>query len=226
MPTGPASGLDVLDIDVKNPAANGFDTFEDLKHVLPPTPMVHTASGGLHAYFADPANRELRCSVGLLGPGLDIRATGGYVILPSEGSGYSWDPVWNFETVHPADAPDWLWPATPARPAISKPLQPVAGLSPYGEAAINSACEAIARAGAGQQEPTLNAECFSIGTLAGAGGVPVHIALRALLRAAAAMPDYDPTWPWRPQEVDLKVRRAFAAGMAQPREGRARRVLG
>ena len=35
----------------------------------------------------------------LLGPGLDVRGDGGYVILPSSGSGYTWDPLLNFDTV-------------------------------------------------------------------------------------------------------------------------------
>jgi hypothetical protein len=53
-----------------------------------------------------------------------------------------------------------------------------------------------------------------------AGLVPVDIALRALLRAANAMPDHDAGWPWRPEEIDLKVRRAFHAGQQHPREVR------
>jgi hypothetical protein len=186
--------------------------------------MAHTASGGVHVYFAAP-ERELRCSAGLLGPGLDVRATGGYVITPSPGSGYEWDPILNFDTIAPVEAPSWLWPAKPSRPTTvsPKPLQPVVGLSPYGEAAIELACRAITRAPRGEQERTLNAECFSIGALVGAGAVPSDIALRALLRAANAMPDHDPQWPWRPEEIDLKVRRAFNAGISHPRE--ARRVV-
>src|ERR1051326_5244730 len=59
MPTGRVSGRWVLDIDVKRPEANGWDTLEDLGHsTLPETPMVHTASGGLHACF-DAGEREL-----------------------------------------------------------------------------------------------------------------------------------------------------------------------
>jgi putative DNA primase/helicase len=65
-PTGAAIGAVVLDIDVKDDLANGWDTLEDLGHALPDTPTAHTASGGLHAYFAKP-ERELRCSAGLIG---------------------------------------------------------------------------------------------------------------------------------------------------------------
>ena len=31
------------------------------------------------------------------------------------------------------------------------------------------------------------------------------------------MPAYDPAWPWRPEELDFKVRRSFRDGLAHPR---------
>ena len=205
----------MLDIDVKDDRANGWDSLEDLGHsILPDSPVAHTSSGGVHWYFAHP-ERPLKCSTGLLGPGLDVRSDGGYVILPSPGSGYEWDPIANFDTVSLAPAPDWLWPPKTSRDILPKaPLRPVQGLSPYGTATIEAACRAIVSAPVGEQERVLNAESFSVGTAAGAGLVPADIALRALLRAAALMPDHDPSRPWRPEEIDLKVRRAFAAGQA------------
>ena len=222
IPTGKPIGAVVLDIDCKSDRANGYDTLEDLGHaVLSDTPMSHTVSGGLHVYFAYP-ECELKCSAGLIGPGLDVRSDGGYAIAPSPGSGYTWDPIWNFRTVALAPAPDWLWPAVPSRPPLpaGEKIKPVIGLDRYGEAAISKACQAIAEAGPGQQEKTLNAESFSIGTLAGAGAVPADIAVRALLRAAHTMPDYDARFPWRPEEIENKVRRAFEHGLSRPREAR------
>jgi hypothetical protein len=217
VPTGEASGIVVLDIDVKDPRAHGFDTLEDLGIILPETPMTHTASDGLHCLFANP-ERELKCSAGLIGPGLDVRANGGYIIIPSPGSGYTWDPIYNLDTVALLPAPDWLWPHRPSRPPGKMPtFKKGDGLTPYGRAALEGACEAIARAGSGQQERALNAECFSIGTLVAGGGLPEGLALRTLLKAAAAMPDRDPAWRWRTEEIDLKVRRAFSAGQTHPR---------
>src|SRR5690242_20941646 len=50
--TGQASGLAILDIDVKVPQANGFDSLADLGYsILTDTPMAHTESGGVHVYF-------------------------------------------------------------------------------------------------------------------------------------------------------------------------------
>jgi Bifunctional DNA primase/polymerase, N-terminal len=55
MPTGEISGLVILDVDVKRPEANGFDSLEDLGHsILTETPIAHTKSGGLHIYFRCP----------------------------------------------------------------------------------------------------------------------------------------------------------------------------
>src|SRR5262249_27288885 len=135
-----------------------------------------------------------------------------------------WDPIWNFQTVEPIEPSAWFWPAKISRPIRSEPICPINGLDRYGEAAIEGACNTIVRASCGEQERTLNAEAFSIGTLAGAGAIPADLALRTLLRAAIQMPDHDPAWPWRPEEIDLKVRRAFEAGIRHPRE--ARRGMG
>jgi hypothetical protein len=223
VPTGAISGIVVLDIDVKRPKANGFDTLEDLGHPLPETPMAHTESGGLHVYCQCP-NEQVQNNAGRIGPGLDTRANGGYVIGPSPGSGYSWDSVWNFDTCTPIEAPAWLWPPPPSRPRSTVPLRPSEGLSPYGKAALLGAGDAIVAAGPGKQEVTLNAECFSIGTLAGAGFVPETIALKALLAAASHMRDYDQHWPWRPEEIEAKVHRAFREGVAHPRSMDVRRA--
>jgi bifunctional DNA primase/polymerase-like protein len=151
IPTGRTSGRVVLDIDVKNERANGFDTLDDLGIVLPATPMAHTASGSLHVYFGA-GDRELKNSAGLIGPGLDVRGDGGYVIAPSLSSGYHWDPHWNFGALAMAPAPNWLWPPELSCAIWREPVKPVDGLSPYGHAAIESACNAIVSAGPGEQE--------------------------------------------------------------------------
>jgi hypothetical protein len=43
---------------------------------------VATPSGGLHLYFQAPAGRVVKSSAGRLGPWLDVRAAGGYVVAP------------------------------------------------------------------------------------------------------------------------------------------------
>jgi Bifunctional DNA primase/polymerase, N-terminal len=224
VPTGRANGFVVLDLDVKN-AVNGLDTLADLGFaILPDTPMVHTASGGLHLYFEPPASPEIRNTGGArgrgIGPGLDWRGEGGFVIVPSSGNGYCWDPQWNPETAALAPVPTALLPRKPERRSTARPVRPVIGLSPYAEAALDSACRHIMSAQAGEQEVTMHRECFSIGTLAGAGAIPTNLTRRTLIWAAHQMPDHDPRRPWRAHEIEAKVNRAFDEGMRHPREAR------
>jgi hypothetical protein len=69
----------------------------------------------------------------------------------------------------------------------------------------------------GEQEATINGEAFAIGTLAGAGAIPIDFARKMLIWAARHVQSYDSRRPWLPEELDAKVDRAFAAGMRHPR---------
>ena len=223
MPTGEVIDAVVLDIDVKRPEAHGYDTLTDLGFaILPETPMVHTPSAGLHLYFKPPpeglrnTNGNRGRGVGL---GLDWRGDGGYVIAPSPGSGYKWDPYWKFDTVTLAEIPAALLPRGSERtPVQSALVKPTTGLSSYAEAALDRACRRIIAAPAGEQEGTLNGEAFGIGTLAGAGAVPADFARRALAWAALRIPNHDPRRPWRQREIEAKIGRAFNDGLRHPRE--------
>jgi hypothetical protein len=75
-PTGAVSGVDVLDID-----RGGEDwlSLYEATHGLPATRIVGTRSGGLHLFFQH--HDGMRCSAGLLAPNVDVRSTGGYIIL-------------------------------------------------------------------------------------------------------------------------------------------------
>lgn len=84
--TGPGSGILVLDVD-------GPEGEEQLrKHGHTPTPIVRTASGGLHLYFKHPAH-EVKTGI-RVAPGLDVKASGGYVVAPPSigpnGKPYEW----------------------------------------------------------------------------------------------------------------------------------------
>src|SRR5262249_53110354 len=115
--TGIRSGVAVLDIDVKREAANGFRTLAQIDApILPWTPVVRTPSGGAHCYFQCPAG-GISCTQGAkgrgIGPGLDWRGDGGYVILPTRGSGYYWDTAQNLESAPLAAIPRQLMPRDP-----------------------------------------------------------------------------------------------------------------
>ena len=217
--TGRRSGIVVLDIDRKG-GVDGFDTLDEIgAAILQVTPMVHTASGGLHLYFRMPDD-EIRNTAGArgrgIGAGLDIRGDGGYVIAPAPGSGYRWDPICHLGNTPIAPLPSWAMPRE-LLPEKSALRRPVTGLSPYAEAALDAAARRIIGAGNGEQEATLNGEAFAIGTLAGTGGIPADFARRVLIWAADQLISYDPRRPWRAGEARQKVERAFAAGLRSPR---------
>jgi putative DNA primase/helicase len=222
--TGRANQIVVLDVDCKG-ETSGFDTLADLGYaILPVTPMAHTPSSGLHLYFLAPDHVEIRNTEGKrgrgIGHGVDWRGTGGYVVVPTLGSGYRWDPQHNLWTVPIAPVPLDLLPRAPTPTVNVRPLRPVAGLGPYGESALNSATRRILDAPNGEQETTLNAEAFAIGTLAGAGGLPPDFARKVLKWAARHLISHDPRRPWREAELEGKVDRAFDAGMRHPRRAR------
>lgn len=77
------SDLVVIDADVKN-GVDGTETWRDVVQdtgTTEDTWTVETPSGGLHVYFR--ANgHHFRNSAGKVGPGLDVRAKGGYIVAP------------------------------------------------------------------------------------------------------------------------------------------------
>ena len=74
--TGGNARLVVVDIDRKN-GKDGFcwPGLEGLPHTL----TFQTPSGGQHRYYRLPVGHTMRCSVGIVFDGIDIRADGGYV---------------------------------------------------------------------------------------------------------------------------------------------------
>jgi hypothetical protein len=106
MATGAASGFSVLDVDIK-PGVNGWDTLAELeaKHgALPSTRQVKTPRGGAHLWFIH--TEGWHCTTAKLGPCLDTRGDGGYVIIPPSkglnGGEYEWvDPAVPFAEVSP-----------------------------------------------------------------------------------------------------------------------------
>jgi hypothetical protein len=220
MPTGSASGIVICDVDIKHPPISGYDALDDLgQAILPETVLAHTYSSGLHTYAL--GGDEVPSTTGKLGPGLDTRGRGGYVILPSLGSGYSWDPHHALGQGEIMMAPTWFIPARePKRESASKPVEATDGLSPYARAALNSACRNITQAPNGEQEATLNSESLAIGSLAASGGIPETFALRSLLWAGSQIRDYDHKRPWGKTEIEDKIKRAFTDGLRKPREVR------
>ncbi|MBA2535280.1 MAG: bifunctional DNA primase/polymerase [Rubrobacter sp.] len=80
VPTGEKSGLVVLDVDDGGPES--LAKLESAGAPVPRTARARTGGGGTHHFFRYPGGIEIRNSAGLLGPGLDVRGEGGYVVVP------------------------------------------------------------------------------------------------------------------------------------------------
>jgi hypothetical protein len=82
MPTG--EKFCVLDLDVKN-GKNGLAIVSNWTQLSPV--IAETQSGGKHIYFLP--DDEIGCTTERIGPGVDTRGKGGYVIVPPS-EGYTW----------------------------------------------------------------------------------------------------------------------------------------
>ncbi len=87
LPTGKRNGIVALDLDTKNGkdgvaamAAVGFADVDSLSPV-----RVRTPSGGCHLLFSHEA--DLRNSASRIGPGIDVRAEGGFIVAPGSWKG-------------------------------------------------------------------------------------------------------------------------------------------
>lgn len=88
LPTGAVNGFFVLDLDTK---AGGHDhdgeaslqqLVQEHRKDLPVTRGAFTPTGGMHLYYKQPPKIAVPCSASNLGPGIDVRGDGGFVIAP------------------------------------------------------------------------------------------------------------------------------------------------
>lgn len=145
--TGPLSGVLVLDVDGPEGAV------ELRKHGHPPTPMVRTATGGLHLYFKHPDD-EVKTRI-RIAPGLDVKASGGYVVAPpsigENGKRYEW--IVSPEEAELADPPEWLMAVLRSR-LFKAPAGAVGERIPEGERnkTLASIAGTMRRRGMGEAE--------------------------------------------------------------------------
>lgn len=122
VPTGQENGFLVLDVDLKNDGPSHLEHLQEKHGPLPETLTVKTGGGGTHYYFRCP-DATVKNSAGAIAPGIDIRANGGYVIVPpslhATGDRYSFIKCLteqSFKELPPI--PEWLVPTS----QISQPL--------------------------------------------------------------------------------------------------------
>lgn len=112
MPTGSASSIIALDVDVKNDQP-GFDSLRELEMKygdLPKTPTSISPSGGQHFFFkydGPSIGRRIRFM-----PGLDLMAEDSQILLPpsigKNGKRYTWEISARIDETDFAPLPNWL----------------------------------------------------------------------------------------------------------------------
>lgn len=105
---GAATGVVAIDIDPRNGGDNSRAELEAEYGKLPPTVEALTGGGGQHLFFTHPGGKL----AGKLGPGIDVKAIGGYVVAaPSthvSGERYRWREGHGPHERSPVPLPGWL----------------------------------------------------------------------------------------------------------------------
>jgi Bifunctional DNA primase/polymerase, N-terminal/AAA domain len=180
------AGLLVIDVDVKG-GVDGYASLVRLETELGPLGDTRTAvtpSGGRHLYYA--TTEDVPSSAGTLGPGLDVRGAGGYVVAPPStinGTPYSWE--------------DDL-PVRPLLAAVQRIQQARSAGADFHE--LDGLPVPI-----GQQEDTLNRRACSLRR----GGVSRAAAVAGLWADVQTW-ERDPAQrPWTLADVEAKVAHAW-----------------
>jgi Bifunctional DNA primase/polymerase, N-terminal/AAA domain len=224
IPTGPGTGIVVLDADNE-------DEIEYLeKRGMDETWLVRTRRG-LHYYYRFPIDVKVHNSAGALASGVDVRGIGGMVV--AAGSQYQYFEIidnvskprtftYSWEPGHsPADLPlaapsewvlSWLRDEAERRtPAASPaPAQPYLGsISAWARTAYEAELETLRFAEPGRRNDTSCRVAFRLGQLCGGGELDEAEIMAALHGVANS-------WPNATHTIDT-MNRAFKAGRAQPR---------
>ena len=226
------SDLIVIDLDVaKDPRelaqggpTEGWSVLRELAEAqggeLPRTFTVRTPSGGRHLYFRPTADGPTpRNTVRRLGPLIDTRGVGGYVVAPgSRVDGVEYRVI---DDAPIAVLPEWigaLLRPMEDRPVAGEPLSLATALGPvrsqlggaYAHSALEREAAHVAAARVGTRNDTLNRAAYSLGTLVGSGLLDRSEVEAELTRAALAA-------GLDARETASTVRSGLTAGIARPR---------
>jgi len=186
------SGVWFLDVDVPGVAhqhdgAEALRALCDLHGPLPPRPHGRSPSGGHLLVFRD-TGAPIRRGSGIPAPGLDTMHHRVCPMVPPSvrgGGAYRWIVApWDLA---PPPAPDWLSAllAPPQRPApIARRRAPD---DDAGRRRLHRALDAIATAGPGQRNATLNQQAYAVARWIAAGLLDEAETVRALYAAGVSI---------------------------------------
>ncbi|MDP9404606.1 MAG: bifunctional DNA primase/polymerase [Actinomycetota bacterium] len=212
--TGEVSGLMVVDIDPAHGGETSLARLVEQHGELPAGRVVRTGSGGRHLYFRHPGEAVRNDTSRRLGPGLDIRGDGGYVIAPpsrhANGGRYGVAgrggelpdlPAWMLRLLHPPEPP---------RPPPAVPWRPGPDTSKWAKAALEGELAVLRSAQPGMRNHTLNKVAFRLGQIIAGGGLDEAEVEGALLNGARAIGLSE-------REASATVRSGLGAGEELPR---------
>jgi hypothetical protein len=210
--TGRHAGFVVIDIDPDHGGVDSMRALVEAHGALPKGPRVRTGSGGWHLLFAHPG-QPIRNSVCRVGPGIDVRGDGGYVIAPPSlhrsGARYAWTGEGELPSM-----PRWLErlvdPPTVERATRSEPLPVSETLDRWATAALRGEVDRVRGAPEGSRNHTLNRAAFALGQIAGAGVLDADD-VESHLRDAASYAGLGE------REALLTIRSGLSAGLTRPR---------
>jgi hypothetical protein len=171
--TGAASGLVVVDVDPDHDGEASIERLIKSHGALPDGRVVRTGSGGRHLYFRHPGGLVRNDAGRRLGPGLDIRGDGGYVIAPPSRhrSGGVYAVAGRGGEL--PELPEWMLhlvqPAEPPRPGFVRNWRPTGDNSAWAKAALEGELERLKSAQPGMRNHTLNKVAFRLGQIIAAG---------------------------------------------------------
>jgi hypothetical protein len=210
--TGVPSGIVVIDVDPRNGGFGSISKLAGAGNLFPTCPTAKTGNNGRHMYFRLPDG--LKSSKDRLGPGIDVKSTGGYVvaapswIAPTDagpGGTYQW--LISPETTPIPPLPRWaiekLIPK--ARPL---PKFEAAQTSDLAHRSLEGMARKLASSGTGQRNNLLNWCAYTIGALVREGKLSSDLADQRLTQAALAA---GLTLP----EIKATLASGFRAGMGQ-----------
>lgn len=195
--TGGSGGLLVVDLD-GDEAADWYGAAL-LEHgppgggALPDGATVRTARGW-HLWLRPPAGVSVRSSAGRVGPKVDVRGDGGYVIAPPSrhpaGRRYVWrDPL--PEGPLPELTSAWVDLLGRRRerpvPPPAAPAPPATAATPYGREAARRELERLREAPKGTRNHALNQAAFALGQLVAGGELPYEATRAFLVDAGLAI---------------------------------------
>lgn len=189
--TGP-SGLVVVDLDTPKPGDDpdlvGEKLFLQLAAAsgerMATTWMVFTPSGGLHLYYRAPEVPRLRNTAGRIGPRIDTRARGGYVVAAGsvvDGRQYRAGPI-----TDPAELPAWLAERLTPPLRLVPPPRPVCRARGYVHSALTAEVQRVLDATEGARNHTLNTAAWALGRFVAQGVLERHVVEAALQAAGEA----------------------------------------